>query len=129
MPFWLGFQYSSFLVRKMTVVSFCQCQAPVAGLVDLTSRTRSTAFLLATARLKVTMIGMPTPTFSLLDGVTSAIRSSCGALCVANVELTVVDLPSGLVATAVTWYRAPGRSVRDLHLVLSSRSEERRVGE
>jgi hypothetical protein len=50
-----------FLVRNQTCVLLIQYQAPVTGLFERTSSARSTAGLSVIGRLKVIMIGMPTP--------------------------------------------------------------------
>jgi hypothetical protein len=90
------------VVRKTTCWSLTQRQAPCAGLLERTSRARSTRSLLRTGRSKLTTMGMPTPTVSPALGVRSLIAMVCGAGMVVKVLEAVVVLPLGLVAIART---------------------------
>jgi hypothetical protein len=50
-----------FLIRNQTCMLLIQYQAPITGLLERTSSACSTAVLSVIGRLKVIMIGMPTP--------------------------------------------------------------------
>ncbi|GAB3653003.1 hypothetical protein GCM10027589_10880 [Actinocorallia lasiicapitis] len=100
--FWRGFQYLPFLVRKITWLAAVQYQAPTAGLSLRTSRARSTDFLSVISRSKVTVIGIPTPTFSPGEGMTSEIPKVCSAFRVLKVLAAVAVLFSVLAAVAST---------------------------
>ena len=78
-----------------------QYHAPVTGLVDQISSDRSTAALSLIGLLKVTMIGMPTPTISFRVIVVEAVNPRAGRK-VRNVLASVVCWPCELIAVAVT---------------------------
>src|SRR5690348_13288944 len=96
---WAG-QYD--LVRKITSCGVIQRQAPSTGLVERTSSACSTAALLAIGLSKFTMIGMPMPTVSPLEGVTSLTETDEAAFIVVNLLVEVVTLPLAFFAVAVT---------------------------
>src|SRR3954454_24839361 len=90
------------LVRKMTCWEVIQRQAPSTGWVERTSSAFSTASLFATGLSKFTVIGMPMPTVSRAEGVTSLTLIDEDAFIVVNLLVVVVTLPPAFFAVAVT---------------------------
>src|ERR1035441_3657352 len=79
------------------------------GLSELIANDRSTAALSVMGWLKVTIIGMPTPTVSPGVMATDALKV-CTGVSVRKVPVATARLPSELTAVAVTRYVCAGAS-------------------
>ena len=79
-----------------------QYQAPVTGLPDQICSARSTAALSAMGRLKLIMMGMPTPTVSPAPRIVAAEKLRRGRSVRKSLDMTV-RRPAVSTAVAVTW--------------------------
>ena len=80
---------------------FTQYQAPVTGLLDQICSVRSTAARSAMGRLKLIMMGMPTPTVCPAPSTVAAENVRCGRSVRKTLAMTV-RWPAESTAVAVT---------------------------